>query len=124
MKVRAVVKFQSAVIAATLVAGAATAADLPSRKSAPAPVPVATVCADSEGIPTDAFGFTTGSDVADRGNFGPSLSYFGGFGARGGRSAAHSFQLQGSYGLAPCLEVGPYLLGGVTDALDLLGRER
>lgn len=97
--------------------GSAVAADLPSRKAAPAPVEVATVCADKEGIPTDAFGFTTGSDVADRGNFGPSLSYFGGFGVRDGRSASHGLQLQGSYGLLPCLEVGPYLLGGYTDAV-------
>jgi len=94
----------------------ASAADLPGRKGqAPAPA-VATACADREGIPTDAFGFTTGSDVAEVGSFGPSLTYVGGFGVRDGRQAAHGLQLQGSYGLFPCFEIGPYLLGGYTDA--------
>lgn len=98
-----------------LAATAAFAADLPSRKGLAAPPPPS-VCSESEGIPTDAFGFTTGSDVADKGSFSPSLTYFGTFGIRGGRFASHLGQLQGSYGLAPCLEVGPYLLGGYSDA--------
>lgn len=94
----------------------AIAADLPSRKSAPVAAPVLSACGESEGIPTDAFGFTTGSDVADPGSFGPSLTYGGGFGTRGGRLNSHGAQLQGSYGLLPCLEVGPYLLGNTTQA--------
>lgn len=94
----------------------AFAADLPSRKGAPAAPPVASACTESEGIPTDAFGFTTGSDVAEAGSFGASLTYGGGFGIRDGRQAAHGLQLQGSYGLFPCFEIGPYLLGGYTDA--------
>lgn len=107
-------------IAAALLASAAAsgafAADLPSRKGAPPPAPVLSACSESDGIPTDAFGFTTGSDVADHGSFGASLTYGGGFGVRDGRQNAHGAQLQGSYGLLPCLEVGPYLLGGYTDA--------
>lgn len=99
------------------VATAATAADLPSRKGAPAaPAPVVSRCTESEGIPTDAFGFTTGSDVADVGSFGPSLTYNGGFGTRVGTSNSHGLTLQGSYGLFPCAEVGPYVLGNFTDA--------
>ncbi|HEY5797197.1 MAG TPA: hypothetical protein VIU82_19485 [Bosea sp. (in: a-proteobacteria)] len=101
--------------AAALLSGAATAslaADLPSRKGAPAAPPVVSACTESEGIPTDAFGFTTGSDVADPGSFGTSLTYGGAYGTRLGSSNGHGLQLQGSYGLAPCLEVGPYLLGG------------
>lgn len=94
----------------------ALAADLPSRKGAPAAPPVLSACTESEGIPTDAFGFTTGSDVAEVGSFGASLTYGGGFGVRDGRQAAHGLQLQGSYGLFPCFEIGPYLLGGYTDA--------
>lgn len=94
----------------------AFAADLPSRKGAPAAPPVLSACSESEGIPTDAFGFTTGSDVAEAGSFGASLTYGGGFGIRDGRQAAHGLQLQGSYGLFPCFEIGPYLLGGYTDA--------
>lgn len=95
---------------------AALAADLPSRKGAPVAPPALSACTESEGIPTDAFGFTTGSDVAEKGSFGPSLTYGGGFGTRNGRFDSHSAQLQGSYGLLPCFEVGPYLLGGYADA--------
>jgi hypothetical protein len=110
--------FKPAAFALFLSAGmtGAFAADLPSRKSAPAaPAPVS-ACAESEGIPTDAFGFTTGSDVADLGSFGPSFTYGGAYGTRTGRMNSHGGQLQGSYGLFPCLEVGPYLLGNFTNA--------
>ncbi|WP_186420147.1 hypothetical protein [Bosea sp. CS1GBMeth4] len=92
------------------------AADLPARKGVPAVPPVLSACTESEGIPTDAFGFTTGSDVAEVGSLGASLTYGGGFGIRDGRQAAHGLQLQGSYGLFPCFEIGPYLLGGFSDA--------
>lgn len=94
----------------------ALAADLPSRKGTPVAPPVLSACSESEGIPTDAFGFTTGSDVADLGSFGTSFTYGDAFGTRTGRLNGHSGQLQGSYGLLPCFEVGPYLLGGLTDA--------
>jgi hypothetical protein len=104
-----------ALIAAALSAPA-IAADLSSRKAASAPPPVISACTESEGIPTDAFGFTTGSDVADVGSFGPSLTYGGGFGTRAGSSNGHGLTLQGSYGLFPCFEIGPYVLGNVTSA--------
>ena len=94
----------------------ASAADLPSRKGAPVAPPVLSACTESEGIPTDAFGFTTGSDVAEKGSFGASLTYGGAYGTRTGSSNGHGLRLQGSYGLLPCLEVGPYLLGGYTNA--------
>ncbi|MFC5396832.1 hypothetical protein [Bosea vestrisii] len=76
-------------LAASSLLSPAFAADLPSRKSAPAAPPVLSACTESEGIPTDAFGFTTGSDVAEVGSFGASLTYGGGFGVRDGRQAAH-----------------------------------
>ncbi len=111
---------RSALLASALtmtLAASASAADLPMRKGAPvAPVPAASVCTESEGIPTDAFGFTTGSDVAEKGSFGPSLTYGGAFGTRNGKSNGHGLALQGSYGVVPCLEIGPYLLGSFTDA--------
>ncbi len=102
-------------VALTL-AASASAADMHARKTTPAtPVPAASVCTESEGIPTDAFGFTTGSDVGDPGSFGPSLTYGGGFGARDGSAANHGATLQGSYGVIPCLEIGPYVQGASTD---------
>ncbi len=102
---------------AASVTGTALAADLPSRKGAvAAPAPVVSACKESEGIPTDAFGFTTGSDVADVGSFGPSLTYGGSFGTRVGTSNGHGLTLQGSYGLFPCFEIGPYVLGNFTHA--------
>lgn len=110
----------SKAIALALIAAALSApviaADLSSRKAASAPPPVVSACTESEGIPTDAFGFTTGSDVADTGSFGTSLTYGGGFGTRGGSSNSHGLTLQGSYGLFPCFEIGPYVLGNITSA--------
>lgn len=53
-------------VAILLASASASAADLPSRKGAPVAPPVLSACTESEGIPTDAFGFTTGSDVAER----------------------------------------------------------
>lgn len=105
----------TALVLGALSAGA-FAADLPARKGAPpAPAPLS-ACSESEGIPTDAFGFTTGSDVAEPGSLGASLTYGGAFGTRTGRLNSHGAQLQGSYGLFPCFEIGPYLLGGYTSA--------
>ena len=110
----------SKTLALAVIAAAASvpvlAADLPSRKATPAPAPTVSACSDQEGIPTDAFGFTTGSDVASVGSFGPSLTYNGGYGTRIGTSNSHGLTLQGSYGLFPCFEIGPYVLGNVTNA--------
>lgn len=110
----------SKVIALALFASAASisavAADLPARKAAQPPAPAISACTESEGIPIDAFGFTTGSDVADVGSFGPSLAYNGAFGTRIGNSNGHGLNLQGSYGLFPCFEIGPYVLGSITSA--------
>ena len=65
--------------AGSVLAGAALAADLPSRKGAPAaPAPVLSACTESDSIPTDAYGFTTGTEVASVGCFGPRLSDQGG----------------------------------------------
>jgi len=110
----------SKALALAVIAAAASlpaiAADLPPGKGAPAPAPVVSACSESESIPTDAFGFTTGSDVADTGSFGPSLTYNGAFGTRVGRANGHGLTLQGSYGLFPCFEIGPYVLGAFNNA--------
>lgn len=97
---------------AVIFAGAASAADLPSRKGAP-PAPVASgACLEKNGLSTDVFGFNTGSDVADYQSLGASLTYNGAYGARLGGFNGHTFTGQISYGLLPCVEIGPYLLGG------------
>lgn len=94
-----------------LVSGAAFAADLRYKKpTAPAPVASA-ACKETKALPADAFGFATGSDVADLGAWSGALDTVGAMGARGGtfRSISPTLQVSGSF--IPCLEVGPYLFG-------------
>jgi hypothetical protein len=80
----------------------------------PDPKAASSVCDSDDDAPTDAFGFTDGSGIADlgRGSLGLTLNADGG--VRRGRSLGRGAMLQGSYGLLPCLEVSPYLLGGTT----------
>jgi hypothetical protein len=95
----------------------ALAADLPSKKGGPvAPVAAGPACYEKEGIPTDAFGFTTGSDVNDHKALSGSLTYGGSYGTRFGSFNSHTGTLQASYGLFPCAEFGPYLVGNTTRA--------
>lgn len=103
-------------LTAAILSAPAFAADLSARKGASAPPPTAPACTEDKSIPTDVFGFTTGSDVANVGDFGPSLTYGGAFGTRAGSSNGHGLTLQGSYGLFPCFEIGPYVLGNITSA--------
>lgn len=100
-----------AAAAALLGATSAMAADLPSRKLAVvAPAPSA-ACFEKNSLPTDVFGFNTGSDVNDAGALSASLQYTGGYGTRVGSYAGHTLQAQVAYGLFRCLEVGPYVIG-------------
>lgn len=88
------------------------AADLPSAKGAPAaPAAAGPACYEMEGVPVDAFGFTQGSDVNDLKALSGSLGYNGAYGTRSGTFISHGVSPQLSYGLLPCVEVGPYLLG-------------
>lgn len=89
-------------------AGAEAAEPKPETQAAMA------VCDDDEDAPTDAFGFTDGSGIADlrKGSLGLTLN--ADMGVRRGRSLGRGAMLQASYGLFPCLEVSPYLLGGTT----------
>ena len=78
--------FRSIVVAsAALLSFSAFAADLGVKK----PSPVATIsaaCKETKGLPADAFGFATGSDVADLGAWGVALDNTYVAGGRSGRA--------------------------------------
>lgn len=95
------------IVAAVLASTVAFSADL-GRKKPTAPAPVSAACKEKSGLPADAFGFATGSDVADLGAWGIALDTAGSIGGRGGefRSVTPILQVSGSF--LPCLEVGPY----------------
>jgi hypothetical protein len=101
--------FRSFVVASTaLLSVSAFAADLGVKKpSALAPV-VSAACKETKALPADAFGFATGSDVADLGAWGIALDTAGANGARGGTATAVAPTVQVSGSFLPCLEVGPY----------------
>ncbi len=102
--------------------GAASAADLPGRKGpAPAPAAVSASCLETDGLPTDVFGFTTGSDVADVGAWGATLTGGGTFTSRAARSSNLSGTLQVATGLFRCFEVGPYVAGSFARLKDRTG---
>jgi len=80
------------------------------------------VCDDIDDAPTDAFGFTDGSGIADLGRGSLGLTLDGNAGVREGRSLSRGGTLQGSYGLLPCLEVSVSAFGGTTRST--IARER
>lgn len=82
----------------------------------------ASVCDDLDDAPTDAFGFTDGSGIADLGRGSLGLTLGGNAGVREGRSLNRNGTVQGSYGLLPCLEVSASLFGGTTRST--IARER
>jgi predicted chitinase len=91
---------------------AAMAADMPGRVTKPGPAPApSAACMETAGLPTDIFGFATGSDVNDLGSLSGSLQYNGNYGARFGRSYGHQLTAQLSYSPLPCLEIGPTVQG-------------
>lgn len=101
----------AALASAVVVSGAAFAADLPSRKGAPV-APPSTACLEKNALPTDVFGLNTGSDVNDFGALSASLTYNGAYATRFGNLNGNQITGQVSYGLLPCVEIGPYLTGG------------
>lgn len=102
--------FRSALFAtAVLMAGQSLAADLGKKPGAPVPPPASTSCKETKGLPADAFGFATGSDVADLGAWGIALDTLATKGARGGTGTFITPTLQVSGSFFPCLEVGPYV---------------
>ncbi len=95
-------------------AGGVSAADIPGRVLKPTPPPAPSLaCKETSGLPTDVFGFTTGSDVNDLGSLSGALEYNGNYGTRFGRAAGHLLKGQLSYSPLPCLEIGPTLQGAV-----------
>lgn len=83
---------------------------------------VASVCDSSDDAPTDAFGFTDSSGIADLGGGSLGLTLGGNAGVREGRSRSRNATLTGSYGILPCLEIGASLFGGTTRSV--IAREK
>lgn len=100
-----------AVIISLATGALAQAADLGARKSAPMPPPSA-ACKENKGLPADAFGFATGSDVADLGVWSIALDTVAANGLRGGTAYTLTPLVQLSGSFFPCLEVGPYVFAG------------
>jgi len=96
------------IIAATSVT---LAADLPGRVTKPTPPPAAQACKETSALPTDIFGFTTGSDVNDLGALSGALEYNGSYGTRFGSLSANLLKAQLSYSPLLCLEIGPTVQG-------------
>jgi hypothetical protein len=106
-------KFRTAALTAAMAMAAVTAmaADMPGRVVKPAAPAPSAACKETSGLPTDIFGFTTGSDVNDLGALSGALEYNGAYGARFGRFQGHLGKVQLSYSPLPCLEVGPTIQG-------------
>ncbi|SFI03553.1 hypothetical protein SAMN05216304_101520 [Bosea sp. OK403] len=101
-------------VALLLASSAAFAADVPGKKSPPAPPEASQACLEKNGLVNDVFGFNGGSDVNDWKGLSLSGTYGGSFGTRAGYLNSHSGNLQATYSPYPCVEVDPYVFGGVT----------
>jgi hypothetical protein len=110
--------------AAILFVTAAHAADAPGRvvKPAPAAEP-SNACKETAAtaLPTDIFGFSSGSDVADLGSWGAAAEYNGAYGTRRGTLQAHNIKTQISTSPFPCLEIGPSLNYGFSRLHERVG---
>jgi hypothetical protein len=102
--------FLAAGVTSLLSVSAAAAADMPGKviKQTPPPAPSA-ACLETSGLPTDIFGFSSGSDVADLGSWGGALEYNGAYGTRFGTLSGHNVKAQVSTSPIRCLEIGPSL---------------
>jgi len=96
------------VASAALFSLSAVAADLGVKKPSPVAA-VSAACKETKALPPDAFGFATGSDVADLGAWGAAVDVVGNNGFRGGTAYTVNPILQVSGSFFPCLEVGPFL---------------
>jgi hypothetical protein len=95
---------------------AAFAADIPGRVLKPTPPAASQACKETSALPTDVFGFTTGSDVNDLGALSAALEYNGNFGTRNGKLQAHLLKAQVSYSPFLCFEFGPTIQGASVGA--------
>lgn len=78
--------FRSFIVAgAALASVSAFAADLGYKKPSPVAA-VSAMCKEKKALPVDAFGFATGSDVADLGAWGAGFDGVYVAGGRGGKS--------------------------------------
>lgn len=110
-----------AAAAAVVFSTSAFAADLPARKGSPAVPALSATCLESNGLPTDVFGFTTGSDVTDLGAWGGTLTANTAFTGRQTRLSSITGVAQVATGLFRCFEIGPYVFVGGTNARDRFG---
>jgi hypothetical protein len=95
---------------------AAAAADLPRRATKTVAPPPSAACKETSALPTDVFGFTTGSDVNDLGALSGALQYNGNYGTRFGALQGHQLTAQLSYSPFPCVEIGPTVQGFAANA--------
>ena len=104
-------------LALATAASGARAADIPGRAIKPTPAPEPSLaCKETAGLPTDIFGFATGSDVNDLGSLSGSIEYNGNFGTRFGWAKGHLLKGQLSYSPLPCVEIGPTIQGATVAA--------
>lgn len=95
---------------AALISASGLAADLGYKKPAPvAATAVSGPCLEKKGLAPDAFGFASGTDVADLDSWGGGLDNVATRGARGGSAFGYNGVAQVSTSFLPCLEVGPYV---------------
>lgn len=86
----------------------AMAADLGVKKPSPVAA-VSAACKETKALPVDAFGFATGSDVADLGVWGAALDNVYVAGGKGGKTYGYTGTAQVAGSFFPCFEFGPYL---------------
>jgi hypothetical protein len=79
------------------------------------------LCLETSEIPTDAFGFGAGSDVATLGSWGMGLEGTSAFGTRLARLQSYGLKAQVSTSFVNCFEIGPSLSGGVSRLRSKIG---
>jgi hypothetical protein len=98
-------------------ATAVLAADMPRGSKKPTPPAAASAaCKETSALPTDVFGFTTGSDVNDLRATSAALEYNGNYGTRFGKLNGHLLKAQVSYSPISCVEIGPTIQGFSSNA--------
>ena len=91
--------------ACALVAIPASAADL--RGAAKETAAASQLCKETAELNPDIFGFSSGTDVASPKSLAMGLEYGGTFRSRSARYTGTDGKVQLSYGLLPCVEIGP-----------------
>ena len=99
------------------------AADLGVKKPSPA-APAPAMCKETKGLPADVFGFSTGSDVSNVGDWALGLDNTYAAGSRGGRGYGYVGTAQISGSFFRCFEIGPYLTYNIAGFKPYGGIER